>query len=164
MNESVHPSSSPRNVPQRMIIAYGVARGMAYLHSLGVIDRDLKPANVFIDAGGFPRIGDLGWAKLCDPSTQDSDIRGSPLYRASELFEGRIGSDFAVGGYSFGILLWELITDRLYMGLMAEELDHLTDFQAAVTKGLRPPVEGLKPSHARLLQKCWGYARDRHSP
>ena len=42
-----------------------VSRGMAYLHSHGIIHRDLKAANVLITADGLAKVGDFGLFALC---------------------------------------------------------------------------------------------------
>ena len=37
---------------------------LEYLHEAGIVYRDLKPENVFIDSGGFVKLGDFGFAKV----------------------------------------------------------------------------------------------------
>jgi serine/threonine protein kinase len=37
---------------------------LEYLHGAGIVYRDLKPENVFIDSGGFVKLGDFGFAKV----------------------------------------------------------------------------------------------------
>jgi serine/threonine protein kinase len=129
---------------------------MAHVHSRRVVHRDLKPANVFLDANGFPRVGDLGWAKLCQPRESDSAVRASALYMAPELFEVGAGSDLSVDVYSFGIFLWELITARSYEEYIREiGIKSYTAFQEHVLNGGRPPLEDLSPGHRRLLERCW---------
>jgi serine/threonine protein kinase len=151
-----HPVDPTKlDVTERMIIAYGTARGMAHLHSRGVIHRDLKPENVFVDGNGYPTVGDLGWAKNPEQEDGDSGRRSTELYTAPELFENDRKADMSVDVYSFGILLWELISGARYSDQIPN--DSLRgNFENALKRGRRPrPVEDLKPSHRELLQKCW---------
>ena len=49
----------------KLIIIYGIAAGMNYLHSEGIIHRDLNPSNIYLDFNLFPKIGDFGTAGYC---------------------------------------------------------------------------------------------------
>ena len=48
------------NDTKKLIIIYGIASGMSYLHSNNVIHRDLNPKNVFLDDNLYPKLGDFG--------------------------------------------------------------------------------------------------------
>ena len=50
--------------PERQKICLGIARGLAYLHTLKIVHRDIKPANVLLDRDLNPKISDFGVAKL----------------------------------------------------------------------------------------------------
>ncbi|XP_054819127.1 probable serine/threonine-protein kinase PBL2 isoform X1 [Prosopis cineraria] len=100
----------------RMSIAVGVARGLAFLHSLdaNVIYRDLKASNVLLDSDFNPKLSDFGLAR--DGPTGDNThvstrVIGTQGYAAPEyVATGHLTSRSDV--YSFGVVLLELLTGR----------------------------------------------------
>lgn len=87
--------------------ATGIARGMRYLHSRGIVLRDLKPANIGYDQEhNSVRLFDFGMAKkveLCEADEQCGSLR----YMAPEVMAFG-GYTLAVDVYSFGIILYEI--------------------------------------------------------
>lgn len=87
-----------------------IVLAMEYLHSLGVIYRDLKPDNVLLDATGHVRITDFGLCKegiyLHDRS---QSFCGSPAYLSPEMLAGT-GHGHSTDWYGLGILVFEMLT------------------------------------------------------
>jgi serine/threonine protein kinase len=99
-----------------MQIAFGVARGLLYLHeecSSQIIHCDIKPQNILLDKSLNARISDFGLAKLLktDQTKTTTGIRGTKGYVAPEWFEN-LPVTTKVDTYSFGILLLELVCCR----------------------------------------------------
>ncbi|KAJ9139727.1 hypothetical protein P3X46_030434 [Hevea brasiliensis] len=101
---------------KRMQIAFGIARGLFYLHeecSTQIIHCDIKPQNILLDDSFSARISDFGLAKLlkADQTRTATAIRGTKGYVAPEWFKN-LPVTVKVDVYSFGILLLELICCR----------------------------------------------------
>lgn len=104
------------SLPERVAIAAQVARAMEHVHTLQIVHRDLKPHNVFITKSGVAKLMDFGIAKTDETSlTKTGFALGTPAYMAPEQVLGKpVGplSDI----YSFGILLFELVTGEKPLG------------------------------------------------
>ena len=90
-----------------------VLAALARLHVNGIVHRDIKPQNVFVDADGRAVLGDLGVAKVSSSSneTQKGVVPGTPLYMAPEQslrFEASTRTDL----FSLGLALYRVLTGR----------------------------------------------------
>lgn len=114
-------------------IAIPLLEGVAHAHRAGVLHRDLKPGNVFLDEELRPRIADFGLAK--DQTNQGfrtatGIIMGTPAYIAPELALGQRAVKES-DQYALGIMLYELLSGKPpfdsenMMGLLRKHLDEI---------------------------------------
>ena len=95
-------------VPERSAKFYAAATllGIAHLHDRGIAYRDLKPENIMIDAAGYSKLIDMGFAKKVRGKT--FTMCGTPEYLCPEIVMG-LGHNRAVDYWALGVLIYEMI-------------------------------------------------------
>ena len=97
-------------------IAADVAVALDYAHSLGVVHRDVKPANIILTADGTPKITDFGIARLETSNlTVDGQFIGTPNFMSPEQITGK-GVDGRSDLFSLGVVLFTLLTGQRPFG------------------------------------------------
>jgi tetratricopeptide (TPR) repeat protein len=115
-------SAAPRDATFfRRVAAWGAqaAEALEYAHSLGVVHRDVKPANLMIDGQGKLWVTDFGLARFgADSSlTLTGDLLGTLRYMSPEQALAKHGLvDHRTDVYSLGATLYELLTGRPAVG------------------------------------------------
>ncbi|KAM7509180.1 hypothetical protein LguiA_019633 [Lonicera macranthoides] len=151
----------PRCLDTRVAIGFAldIARAMECLHSHGIIHRDLKPENLLLTADHKTvKLADFGLAREESLTEMMTAETGTYRWMAPELYSTvtlRHGEkkhyNHKVDAYSFAIVLWELIHNKLPF----EGMSNLQAAYAAAFKNVRPSAENLPEDLALIVTSCW---------
>ncbi|KAF1377071.1 hypothetical protein PFLUV_G00218080 [Perca fluviatilis] len=144
-------------------LAHQVALGINFLHSLTspILHLDLKPQNVLLDDSLNAKLTDFGLSQISYSVSQvsqkdDKDGGGTVNYMPPEVFGLTYKPKRASDIYSYGILLWSIVTGKQPYGNKNADLVMLR-----IPEGDRPLLDDIK-GHAlglteltRLMQRCW---------
>ncbi|KAI4336222.1 hypothetical protein L6164_014775 [Bauhinia variegata] len=139
--------------------ALDIARAMECLYSHGIIHRDLKPENLLLtEDQKTVKLADFGLGREESLTEMMTAETGTYRWMAPELYSTvtlRQGEkkhyNHKVDAYSFAIVLWELLHNKLPF----EGMSNLQAAYAAAFKNVRPSAENLPEELAVTLTSCW---------
>ncbi|PWA59754.1 protein kinase superfamily protein [Artemisia annua] len=155
-------SIRPNQLDLRLALKFAldIAKAMECLHANGIIHRDLKPDNLLLTANQKSvKLADFGLAREETVTEMMTAETGTYRWMAPELYSTvtlRQGEkkhyNNKVDVYSFGIVLWELVTNRMPF----EGMSNLQAAYAAAFKQERPNLsDDISPELAFIIQSCW---------
>lgn len=136
-------------------IARDIAEGMNHLHSHSppIIHRDLKSTNVML-SNGVAKVSDFGLSTAHSLFVKGRVV-DNPMWLAVEVIRGEAFS-LKSDVYSYGIILWELITCQPPFREHLEASMFWFDLEQKIMNGLRPAVpESCPEAYAELMRECW---------
>lgn len=147
-----------------------IASGIADVHVLGVIHRDIKPNNMKTDPEGVIKIFDFGLARDDGPSAKTKGFVGTHGFAAPELYARPFTFTNAVDTYAFGATAFYLAAGGLPAELLkqppnpdtagyfhalplgiAPEIAELLDASLAEDPSARPAMKDVKEALARHI-------------
>lgn len=131
-----------------------LADALRYAHERGIIHRDVKPSNVLIDKAGNAHLTDFGLAREVEGSNTltGSMLLGTPAYMAPEQGRGA-KTDARSDQYSFGVILYHLVTGKLPFEADSPMGTVLKHIQEPVPRPSRF-VRDMSPALERVILKC----------
>jgi serine/threonine-protein kinase len=106
---------APLSMDTAVAITVDILQGLAAIHRVGIIHRDIKPQNILLDRAGTAKVADFGIAhtQIDDGLTETGVVLGSAAYLAPERAAGTRPAGPAADLYATGVILYELLTGRL---------------------------------------------------
>ncbi|KAK9712188.1 Protein kinase domain [Popillia japonica] len=147
-----HYSKSKQTIPISFIklYMYQLFRSLAYIHSLGICHRDIKPQNLLLDP-------DTGVLKLCDFGSAKHLVKGEPnvsyicsrYYRAPELIFGAIDYTTKIDVWSAGCVLAELLLGQpIFPG--DSGVDQLVEIIKVLGTPTREQIREMNPNYTEF--------------
>mmetsp|Transcript_33003 Transcript_33003/g.82965 ORF Transcript_33003/g.82965 Transcript_33003/m.82965 type:complete len:2143 (+) Transcript_33003:102-6530(+) len=143
-------------------VAADIAKGTGYLHSQGMIHRDLKSPNVLLvdlreDAEVVAKVADFGLSQAIASTTKGRSV-ANPVWLAPEIMEGLEYTDKA-DVYSFGVILYEMVSRRQFF----QDINFMATLENTVIQGGRPEIPAATPPpiHELIVASWQGSPEDR---
>src|SRR5262249_51033006 len=172
-------AQAPSNIRRRLGLFLTICEAISYAHQRGVINRDLKPANILVpeesegqslDGPSVSRVGvkvlDFGLARIMDEDgagasglSQAGQVKGTLPYMSPEQVRGDTNQiDVRADVYALGVILYELLAERL-----PYDLEHVMLPQAIriiCEEAPKPMILALGESRDRVSRKTARIDRD----
>ncbi|KAK3143748.1 hypothetical protein QOZ80_4AG0304440 [Eleusine coracana subsp. coracana] len=142
------------DLKRRLRMALDVAKGINYLHCLNppIVHWDLKTPNMLVDKNWSVKVGDFGLSRFkANTFISSKSVAGTPEWMAPEFLRGEPSNE-KCDVYSFGVILWELLTmQQPWSGLSPAQVVGAVAFQ-----NRRLPIpKDTNPELAALVESCW---------
>ncbi|KAI8907303.1 kinase-like domain-containing protein [Gorgonomyces haynaldii] len=126
---------------------YQLFRSLAYIHSLGICHRDIKPQNLLLDPNqGILKLCDFGSAKILVAGEPNVSYICSRYYRAPELIFGSTTYGVTIDVWSSGCVMAELILGQpLFPG--ESGVDQLVEIIKVLGTPTREQIKDMNPNY-----------------
>ena len=160
----------PLGEEEASAIALELLAALAHAHAHGIVHRDVKPGNVFVEASGSVKVLDFGLSGRAATPAHDGlaaigrePVAGTPAYMAPELWRGQ-QADERTDVYAAGVVLYELMAASAPARARAPARDQIEDIAARAAAPDRDDRFGDAGEMAAALRAVLGAAGRRRAP
>ena len=145
----------PSNCVERLRYTLDIADGMRFLHKSGVVHRDLKSANVLVGSDNHAKIADFGLSSYHEQAqTLVTNVISTPAYSSPEVIRGEGAITASADVFSFGVILWELLTGLSpWEGKTTVQIIFMS--MQGTSLALPPQIRSDNPELADLMDRCF---------
>ena len=122
-------------------------QGIKYIHSKGIVHRDIKLENILLDLNNIVKICDFGVGKLIQKGQKLLDQCGTPVYMAPEIIKGDGYEGFPVDVWSSGVALYIMLS-----GNIPFNRDKTHDLQSAILNLPYKKIDDISDNANDLLK------------
>ncbi|OMJ74018.1 hypothetical protein SteCoe_27173 [Stentor coeruleus] len=134
-----------------------VLEGLKYLHSQGIVHRDIKSANILVTQDGIIKLSDFGASKKIkteydeDQDELSRSLKGSPYWMAPEVAR-QSGHGFAADIWSVGCVMIEMLTGNPPWSSVSRSVKDVFEL---ITSGQTPPIPlDLSETCKKFIEIC----------
>jgi serine/threonine protein kinase len=144
LRRKLEDHKNPLSWAQRLNIALGISSGLRHLHEHNIVHGDIKSDNILLDKHLEPKIGDFGSARFLYSDSKPEETEETKKTITHIVVQHQVGTESylpkwyktgrtevavrkPVDTYSFGIVLLEILSDRL-VSTIARDQETLRDF------------------------------------
>ncbi|PWA22099.1 hypothetical protein CCH79_00010236 [Gambusia affinis] len=151
-------SPQPLSSDHAKVFLYQILRGLKYLHSAGILHRDIKPGNLLVNSNCVLKICDFGLARVeeLDESRHMTQEVVTQYYRAPEILMGSRHYSNSIDIWSVGCIFAELLGRRILFQAQSpiQQLDLITDLLGTPSmEAMRTACEGARAHILRGTHK-----------
>ena len=151
--ERVIKSGNHLSLLEKLDVISQAAAGLHQAHAMGILHRDVKPANIMLQRDGVVKIMDFGIALLSQATaarlTATGEIPGTVSYMAPEQLVGGGGSDTLTDIWGFGVTCYKLLT-----GVHPFQAEALGSTVYKIVNSHPEPIRALAPECPEALEQA----------
>jgi serine/threonine protein kinase len=145
-------------VDETKAILVDCLKGLEFVHQNGIIHRDVKPDNIFIERDGRARIGDFGIAASLMVPRKARHMAGTPMYMPPEVYHSAHDQGYSVQAdlYSLGMVAYRMLHG--HMPFDDETHDAVRSFQRRMDGETPALAVDMDPDLRTVLRRTLAFA------